>query len=57
MDRHDFELVARTVKAFPLIGKERLATMFAEAIAAGRGNSGFDRVKFLKQCGVASEQR
>lgn len=56
MNRRDFELVARTVKAFPLIGKERLAIMFADAIQSSDGCSGFDRAKFLKGCGLNHEQ-
>lgn len=52
MNRKDFELVARVVKAFPLIGKERLARQFADAIQKADGCSGFNRTLFLDRCGV-----
>lgn len=52
MNRKDFDLVAKVVKAFPLIGKERLARSFADALDGAEGNSGFDRAKFLQRCGV-----
>jgi hypothetical protein len=57
LNRKDFELVAKVVKAFPLVGKERLAKSFADMFAAGDGCSGFDRAKFLQRCGVPDVQR
>jgi len=59
MNRRDFELVARLVKRLPTRDVEpqdtrtTVAIMFADAIEGDRGNSGFDRTKFLKQCGVS----
>ena len=53
MTRKDFELIARTVKAFPLVGKDRLALQFADALEKHSGNANFDRYRFLKACGVA----
>lgn len=53
MNRKDFEIITKVVKAFPLIGKERLAVSFADALEKADGCSGFDRYKFLQRCGVA----
>jgi hypothetical protein len=53
MTRKDFELIAKTVKAFPLIGKDRLALQFANALEKHSGNANFDKARFLKACGVA----
>jgi len=54
MNRKDFEIVCGVVRAFPLIGKERLAVMFADAFDKAEGCSGFDKAKFLKLCGVTN---
>lgn len=57
MNRKDFELVARAVKR--LAGdrnggqsKETVAEALASAFSANTGCAGFDRTKFLSQCGV-----
>ena len=56
MNRKDFELVAKVVRAFPLIGKERLARSFADVLEKADGCSGFDRAKFLARCGMPDVQ-
>ena len=57
MNRRDFELVAQVVRRMhddaglrPIVGS--IAQRFATAIQEADGCSGFDRTKFLKQCGV-----
>lgn len=57
MVRKDFELVARAIKR--LAGdrnggrsKENVAEIFAAAFEKAEGCHGFDRAKFLQQCGI-----
>lgn len=60
MNRKDFEMVARTLKArcpsHPMIGeKERWlqdVRHFADALEKHTGNANFDRARFEKACGV-----
>lgn len=51
MTRKDFELIARTINAMPYgASRDMAAHAFANALTGT--NSNFDRLRFLKACGV-----
>jgi len=50
MTRRDFELIADTIRELPTTMRLRVALQFADNL---RGtNPRFDRVRFLRACGV-----
>lgn len=57
MNRKDLELISRVVRSIPdasvpVSHRTDMAHRFAKALDGADGCAGFDRVKFLKQCGA-----
>lgn len=54
MKRKDFDLIAKTIKALPVqpLARIAIAERFIDALEGAEGCTGFDRILFMKRCGV-----